>query len=55
MGPTFFLNGSLSVQYDDKVYQGEFPNCKILKVEGAGHYVYIDKSQTAVRLIAECL
>lgn len=43
-GPTFFLNGSLSVQYDDQVYLKEFPNSKIHRIEGAGHYVYIDKS-----------
>ena len=42
-GPSYFLNGSLSVKYDDDVYRSEFPNAKISTIDGAGHYVHIDK------------
>ena len=42
-GLAYFLNGSLSVKYDDDVYLKEFPNARIAEIEGAGHYVHIDK------------
>jgi len=44
LGPTFFLNGSLSVRYDDEVYKREFPNCETFLIDGAGHYIYYDKA-----------
>lgn len=31
-GPTFFLNGAMSVQYEDQVYKNEFPNAQISKI-----------------------
>jgi hypothetical protein len=37
------------------VYKNEFPKAVIHKVEGAGHYVFIDKALTTARLIGECL
>ena len=42
-GLAYFLNGSLSVKYDDDIYLKEFPNARIAEIEGAGHYVHIDK------------
>ena len=54
-GLAYFLNGSLSVQYPDEVYTGEFPNARVAEVEGAGHYIHIDKGQTVLSLIEECL
>lgn len=54
-GPAYFLNGSLSVQYPDEVYTDEFPNARVAEVEGAGHYLHIDKGQTVLQLIGECL
>jgi len=42
-GPTFFLNGTLSVQYPDDVYLSEFPNAKVVGIEGAGHYIHMDR------------
>ena len=44
LGPTFFLNGSLSVRYEDEVYKREFPNCETFLIDGAGHYIYYDKA-----------
>lgn len=52
VGPTLFLNGSLSVKVDDAVYQKYFPNCKLVTVEGAGHYVHTDKPKLTVESIA---
>ena len=49
------MNGSLSVRYDDDIYLKEFPNARIAEIEGAGHYVHIDKGMTTVNLIAQCL
>ena len=54
-GLAYFLNGSLSVKYDDEVYLKEFPNARIAEIEGAGHYIHQDKGQTTVNLIAQCL
>lgn len=52
MGPTLFLNGSLSVKVEEAVYIRHFPNAKIVTVEGAGHYVHTDKPKIAVESIA---
>lgn len=54
-GPAYFLNGSLSVRYDDDVYIKEFPKAKTFQIEGAGHYIYNDKGQTTARILSECL
>lgn len=54
-GPTFFLNGALSVNYEDEVYRNEFPSAKIHRIEGAGHYIYNDKGQTTAKILSECL
>ena len=54
-GFAYFLNGSLSVRYPDETYTNEFPNARIAEVEGAGHYIHIDKGQTVLQLIGECL
>ena len=42
-GLVYFLNGSLSVQYPDDVYLSQFPKARVAEIEGAGHYVHIDK------------
>jgi len=47
----FFLNGSLSVRYNDETYTDEFPNARVAEVEGAGHYLHIDKGATVLELI----
>ena len=39
-GLAYFLNGSLSVKYDDEIYLKEFPNARIAEIEGAGHYIH---------------
>ena len=44
--PTFFLHGTLSVKYSDEVYLKEFPHAKVVGIEGAGHYVHMDRGQT---------
>ena len=54
-GLAYFLNGSLSVKYADEVYTNEFPQARVAEVEGAGHYIHIDKGQTVLSLIEECL
>ena len=54
-GLAYFLNGSLSVQYPDNIYTDEFPNARVAEVEGAGHYLHIDKGQTVLQLIEQCL
>ena len=54
-GPAYFLNGSKSVQYADEIYLNEFPNARVAEIEGAGHYVHIDKGQTTLQLLAQCL
>ena len=54
-GLAYFLNGSLSVKYDDEIYLNEFPNSRIAEIEGAGHYIHQDKGQTTLNLIAQCL
>ena len=54
-GLAYFLNGSLSVRYPDSIYTDEFPNARVAEVEGAGHYLHIDKGQTVLQLIEECL
>ena len=54
-GLAYFLNGSLSVKYADSVYTDEFPNARVAEIEGAGHYVHIDKGQTCLQLIGQCL
>ena len=43
------------MQYPDEVYTNEFPNARVAEVEGAGHYIHIDKGQTVLSLIEECL
>ena len=43
------------MQYPESVYTSEFPKAKVHVIEGAGHYVYSDKGQTTVKLIAQCL
>jgi len=43
-GPAYFLNGSLSVRYNEEIYKNEFPNSNCMLIEGAGHYVYYDKA-----------
>ena len=50
-GLAYFLNGSLSVQYADEIYTNEFPNARVAEVEGAGHYLHIDKGQTVLSLL----
>jgi len=47
-GLAYFLNGSLSVRYPDNTYTDEFPNARVADIEGAGHYVHIDKGQTVL-------
>ena len=42
-GLAYFLNGELSVKYDDEIYLKEFPQARIAEINGAGHYVHIDK------------
>jgi len=42
----FFLNGTLSVKYADEVYLSKFPQAKVVGIEGAGHYVHMDRGQT---------
>ena len=42
-GLAYFINGSLSIKYADEVYTGEFPGARVAEIEGAGHYVHIDK------------
>ena len=42
-GLAYFLNGSLSVQYPDSIYTDAFPNARVAEIEGAGHYLHIDK------------
>ena len=54
-GLAYFLNGSLSVKYADNIYTDEFPNARVAEIEGAGHYIHIDKGQTVLELIGECL
>ena len=54
-GLAYFLNGSLSVRYPDEVYTSEFPRARVAEIEGAGHYIHIDKGQTVLQLIGECL
>ena len=54
-GPTFFLNGTLSVKYEDSVYLGEFPQAKVVGIDGAGHYVHMDRGQTTCQLIGAAL
>ena len=54
-GPSFFLNGSLSVQYNDEIYRKEFPKSENFLIDGAGHYIYYDKTQTTARILSECL
>ena len=42
-GLAYFLNGSLSVRYSDDIFTEEFPGARVAEVEGAGHYLHIDK------------
>ncbi len=51
-GPTLFLNGSLSLKFEDNVYKKLFPNANIETVEGAAHYVHTDKPKIAIETIA---
>ena len=51
-GPTLFLNGSLSLKFEDNVYKRLFPNAIITSVEGAAHYVHTDKPKIAIESIA---
>lgn len=53
--PAFFLNGTLSVSYPDSVYHKEFPQAKVCGIEGAGHYVHIDRGQTTCHMIGSAL
>lgn len=45
-GPTFFINGGLSIEYEEGIYKEKFPNAVLHEVEGAGHYVHQDKQIT---------
>ena len=54
-GPAFFINGSLSVKHPLEVYTDEFPNAKVHYVDGAAHYVFMDKAKTTAKLLSECL
>ena len=54
-GLAYFLNGALSVRYADEVFTNAFPNARVAEVEGAGHYIHIDKGSTVLQLIGECL
>lgn len=40
---SFFLNGTLSVKYGDEIYLSKFPQAKVVGIEGAGHYVHMDR------------
>jgi len=50
-GPTLFINGGLSLKFEENVYKKLFPNAFIETVEGAGHYVHTDKPKHAVESI----
>lgn len=50
--PALFINGALSVKVDEAAYRKVFPECKLLSVEGAGHYVHTDKPKVTVEAIA---
>ena len=41
--PTFFLNGTLSIKYEDHIYLNEFPHAKVVGIDGAGHYIHMDR------------
>lgn len=51
-GPSLFINGGLSVKNEEPVYRKYFPECHIITVEGAGHYVHTDKPKVAVEAIS---
>ena len=50
--PSLFINGALSVKVDEQLYRKAFPECKILSIEGAGHYVHTDKPKLTLEAIA---
>eukprot|EP00351_Strombidinopsis_sp_SopsisLIS2011_P006001 CAMPEP_0116871044 /NCGR_PEP_ID=MMETSP0463-20121206/1233_1 /TAXON_ID=181622 /ORGANISM="Strombidinopsis sp, Strain SopsisLIS2011" /LENGTH=126 /DNA_ID=CAMNT_0004508749 /DNA_START=453 /DNA_END=830 /DNA_ORIENTATION=- len=45
-GKSFFINGEKSIKLEEEVYKKYFPSCEIFEIEGAGHYVHIDKAAT---------
>ena len=51
-GPALFLNGSLSLKFDDHTYKRLFPSAILSTVEGAAHYVHTDKPKIAIESIA---
>ena len=51
----FFLNGTLSVKYSDNIYLDKFPQAKVVGIEGAGHYVHMDRGQTTCQLVGAAL
>ena len=55
MGPAFFLNGTKSVRHPEEIYKHNFPNAKLIDIEGAGHYVHVDKGGAVMKHIQESL
>ena len=51
-GPSLFLNGSLSLKFDEFTYKRLFPNAIVTSVEGAAHYVHTDKPKITIESIA---
>jgi len=48
------INGEKSIRQELEVYKKHFPNAEEIKVvEGAGHYVMVDKPDRVIRLISE--
>jgi esterase len=54
-GPCFFLNGTLSIKLDESACKKYFPNCELIPIEGAGHYVHQDKGKTTLQHIDRIL
>ena len=54
-GPAFFLNGTVSVRHKEEAYKRNFPNAKFIDIEGAGHYVHVDKAGAVMKHIQESL
>ena len=55
MGPAFFLNGTKSVRHPEESYKRNFPSAKLIDIEGAGHYVHVDKAGAVMKHIQESL
>ncbi len=51
-GPTLFLNGGMSLKFEENVYRKLFPNAHLVQIEGAGHYVHTDKPKITIETIA---